>query len=126
MHRRYPGEFRTRVIDFVEGGGSRGYKVAGVRPVSTDNGVVIFRDTCTNEWGMNSAQPPPIRRSNPYPVRLRKHTVIILKRRIHSALFLARHAGLLEIELSLDAPARLVSNFAVSKQLINVVAFGSN
>jgi hypothetical protein len=51
---------------------------------------------------------------------------IILKRRLHSALFLARHAGLLEIELSLDAPARLVSNFAVSKQLIDVVAFGSN
>src|SRR5262245_50497106 len=51
---------------------------------------------------------------------------IILKRRLHSALFLARDAGFLQIELSLHAPARLVSDLAVSKQLVDIVAFGSN
>ena len=36
----------------------------------------------------------------------------ILERRFHSALFLACDARLLQIELTLDASARLVGNFA--------------
>src|SRR6476660_279392 len=50
----------------------------------------------------------------------------ILKWRLHSALFLASDARLLQIELPLDAPARLVGDSAVTKQPIDVFALGSD
>ena len=50
----------------------------------------------------------------------------ILEKRLHSALFLACDAGLLQIELSLDASARLVGNFALAEQLVDVFALGGN
>ena len=50
----------------------------------------------------------------------------ILEWRFHSALFLACDARLLQIKLALDAPARLVGNFALSEQLIDEFTLGGN
>jgi hypothetical protein len=51
---------------------------------------------------------------------------IILKWRLHSALLLASDARLLQIELPLDTPARLVGDSTVTKQPMDVFALGSN
>ena len=50
----------------------------------------------------------------------------ILEWRFHSALFLTCDARLLQIELALDAPACLIRNFALSQQLVDVLALGGN
>src|SRR6516162_8404788 len=50
----------------------------------------------------------------------------ILEWRFHSALFLACDARLLQIELALDAPARLVGNFALSQQPVDKFTLGGN
>ena len=49
-----------------------------------------------------------------------------LKWRFHSALVLTCDARLFQIELALDASARLVGDFAFSKQSVDVFALGSN
>src|SRR5262249_39562474 len=50
----------------------------------------------------------------------------ILERRFDSALFLACNGGLLQIELALDASARLVGNFALSQQPVDECTLGGN
>src|SRR5262249_43849953 len=50
----------------------------------------------------------------------------ILEWRFHSALFLACDGRLLQIELALDVPARLVGNFALSQQPVDEFALGGN
>src|SRR6516165_3115509 len=50
----------------------------------------------------------------------------ILEWRFHSALFLACDGRLLQIELALDAPARLVGNFALAQQPVDEFTLGSN
>src|SRR5262252_10865185 len=50
----------------------------------------------------------------------------ILEWRFHSALFLACDGRLLQIELALDAPARLVGNFALAQQPVDEFTLGGN
>jgi hypothetical protein len=49
-----------------------------------------------------------------------------LEWRFHSALFLACDGRLLQIELALDASARLVGNFALAQQPVDEFTFGGN
>src|SRR5262249_46519587 len=50
----------------------------------------------------------------------------ILKGRFHSVLLLACDGRLLQIELALDASARLVSNFALPQQPVDECTLGGN
>ena len=50
----------------------------------------------------------------------------ILEWRFHSALFLACDGRLLQIELALDASARLVGNFALAQQPVDELTLGGN
>src|SRR5262245_6230666 len=50
----------------------------------------------------------------------------ILEWRFHSALFLACDGRLLQVELALDAPARLVGNFALAQQPVDEFTLGGN
>ena len=68
-------------------------------------------------------------RSPSLPLRVKQSRVdrvTFLEGRLHSALFLACDARLLQIELALDASARLVGNFAPAQQLVDVFALGRN